>query len=88
MGACRLEANSDATKGTCQVEADVEASPGLDFQLAELTAESSVVVLDKCPPNADLDRPESYRCNHAIVPEFKVLRDEAGKPILDSLGNQ
>jgi hypothetical protein len=88
MAACRLEANSDATKGTCQVEADVEASPGLDFQLAELTAESSVVVLDKCLPDADPDRPESYKCNHAIVPEFKVVRDDSGKPVLDSLGNQ
>jgi hypothetical protein len=88
MAACRIDSNVSGAKGTCQIEAAVEASPGLDFELAELTAESSVVVLDKCAPDADTDRPVSYRCNHAIVPEFKVVRDGSGKPELDDNGNQ
>jgi hypothetical protein len=88
MAACRIDASLSGSKGTCQIEAEVEASPGLDFELAELSAESSVVVLDKCAPNADMDRPLSYRCNHAIVPEFKVVRDGSGKPVLDDNGNQ
>jgi hypothetical protein len=88
MAACRVDATLDGAKGTCQVEAEVDASPGLDFELAELTAESSVTVLDKCSPSADMDRPASYRCNHSIVPEFKIVRDDSGKPVLDEYGNQ
>jgi len=88
IAACRVDAAQSGAKGTCQVEAQVEASPGLDFEMAELTAESSVVVLDKCPSNADQDRPVSYRCNRSIVPEFQIKRDGTGKPELDANGNQ
>lgn len=88
MAACRIDAATGGTTGTCQVEAQLNASPGLDFDLAELTAESSVVVIDKCPDGADPDRPASYRCNHSIVPEFAIMRDNAGKPVLDSNGNE
>lgn len=88
MTACRIDPTATGAKGTCQVEASVEASPGLDFELAELSAESSVTVLDKCADGTDMDRPASYRCNHAIVPEFAVIRGNDGKPTLDPNGNQ
>ena len=84
---CRVDPALNGTKGTCRVEAQLEKSPGLDFELAKLTAETSVVVLDKCPPGTDLDRPLSYRCNRTIVPEFKLVRDSSGAPVLDSNGN-
>jgi hypothetical protein len=88
MAECRIDAALNGTKGTCRVEAVVDASPGLDFELAKLTAESSVVVVDKCAPGADTDRPVSYRCNSSIVREFKIVRDGAGVPVLDANGNQ
>ncbi|HKU43393.1 MAG TPA: hypothetical protein VJR89_34765, partial [Polyangiales bacterium] len=74
-------------KGTCKVELQMKPSSGLDFELKELTAESSVIVLDKCTGGVDLDRPVSYRCNSSIVPEFKIKRNNAGVPELDANGN-
>lgn len=88
IGECRVDATESGAKGTCALLAKLDPSPGLDFALAELTAESSVVVLDRCPPNADMDRPPSYRCNSSIVPEFKIKRDNAGLPELDANGNK
>ena len=88
ISACRVDAAQSGAKGTCQVEAQMEASPGLDFELAELTAESSVVVLDVCPDGTDSERPASYRCNRSIVPEFAIERDSDGNPVKDAQGNQ
>ena len=87
MAECRIDTAAGGAKGKCQIEVKVKPSTGIDFELAELTAESSVVVLDKCPSNADPDRPASYKCNSSIVPEFKIKRDGDGKPILDGQGN-
>jgi hypothetical protein len=84
---CRIDASEGAAKGTCRVAAKIDASPGLDFELQELTAESSVLVLDKCAAGTDLDRPLSYRCNSSIVPEFKIVRNDQGAPVLDANGN-
>ncbi len=84
---CRIDVAEGSAKGTCRVAAKIDPSPGLDFELKTLTAESSVVVLDKCPDGTDLDRPASYRCNSSIVPEFKIKRTDQGAPILDANGN-
>jgi hypothetical protein len=87
MQACRSDPAADGAKGTCQLEASIDASPGLDFGIAELTAESSVVVVDKCAAGSDADRPVSYRCNSSIVRQFKIVRDGDNNPVLDANGN-
>lgn len=94
VAACRKDATPAGAKGTCAVELKVEASPGIDFELADLSLESSVTVLDRCGSSwaaiasgtaaVDLNRPASYRCNKNIVPEFK--RDSAGEIVKDDTG--
>jgi hypothetical protein len=115
LAGCRRDADG-TTMGTCSLELKVTNSPGLDFELASLKTESSVVVVDKCgttaprtltedewkawlqtfltgqdvPSDLDVKRPQTYRCNSSIVPEFaiKKKKDAGGKdvPDLDSLG--
>lgn len=120
LAACH-RALDGAVTGNCALELKVVQSPGVDFELASLQAESSVMVLDRCgevaprlldqagwaallgpgAPALDVERPVSYRCNSAIVPEFAVktmrgldgnytpVLDEYGKPqlLLDAAGN-
>ncbi len=97
VAACRRDSTPNGAQGTCAVNLTLEKSPGLDFDLSELTLESAVAVLDRCGDDwtsiangsaaIDLDRPASYRCNKNIVPEFKrdamneIVKDEAGAPV-------
>jgi hypothetical protein len=95
VAACRRDPTPSGDKGTCQVEMKVKASPGIDFELAELSLESAVTVLDRCAAkwaeiadgtaSVDLDRPVSYRCNKNIVPEFQ--RNAMGEIVKDGSGN-
>lgn len=95
LNGCRRDPTLTSPKGTCQIELKVDKSPGIDFDLTELTLESAVAVLDRCGNDwskiadgtaaVDLDRPVSYRCNKNIVPEFK--RDAMGEIVKDGAGN-
>lgn len=91
---CRRDSTPTGAKGTCNVALKVAKSPGVDFELSELTLESAVAVLNKCgndwaaiangTANVDTNRPASYRCNANIVPEFQ--RDSAGEIVKDATG--
>lgn len=97
VAGCRRDATATGEAGTCDIELKVDPSPGIDFELSELTLESAVAVLDRCgdswasiadgSASVDLQRPVSYRCNRNIVPEFKrdamgeIVKDEAGHPV-------
>lgn len=103
VAACRRDSTLAGTKGTCAVELKLTTSPGLDFDLSELTLESAVAVLDRCGTDwatiangtaaIDLDRPASYRCNKNIVPAFKrdanheIVKDVGGAPVQDTYTN-